>query len=154
MVHSVPFIIFIATQMAWKCSNKQRRWSERFWCNISRVQIQPLSIFIKNGPTRPLFRLFSVFSNRQYNFYNKSMWKNVMSTRPRLPSQPLSIFTQHLIAVNLPIKHSYKANENYSGPFIEMYLNNDNRVRYSNYGSLVSEATVVPQRPAKPEAFF
>ena len=23
------------------------------------------------------FRLFSVFSNKQYNFYNKYMWKNV-----------------------------------------------------------------------------
>ena len=29
------------------------------------------------GHPRPLFRLFSVFSNKQYNFYNKSMWKNV-----------------------------------------------------------------------------
>ena len=27
------------------------------------------------GQPRPLFRLFSVFSNKQYNFYNKSMWK-------------------------------------------------------------------------------
>ena len=31
----------------------------------------------KNGPTPASFRLFSVFSNKQYNFYNKSMWKNV-----------------------------------------------------------------------------
>ena len=29
------------------------------------------------GQPRPLFRLFFVFSNKQYNFYNKSMWKNV-----------------------------------------------------------------------------
>ena len=27
------------------------------------------------GQTRPLFRLFLVFSNKQYNFYNKSMLK-------------------------------------------------------------------------------
>ena len=35
------------------------------------------SIFL-NGPTRPLFNWFSVFSNKQYNFYNKSNWKNFM----------------------------------------------------------------------------
>ena len=29
------------------------------------------------GQPQPLFRLFLVFSNKQYNFYNKSMWKNV-----------------------------------------------------------------------------
>ena len=29
------------------------------------------------GQPRPLFNLFSVFSNKQYNFYNKSMQKNV-----------------------------------------------------------------------------
>ena len=27
------------------------------------------------GQPWPLFHLFSVFSNKQYNFYNKSMWK-------------------------------------------------------------------------------
>ena len=31
--------------------------------------------FFKNGQPRPLFRLFMVFSNKQYKFYNKSMWK-------------------------------------------------------------------------------
>ena len=30
-----------------------------------------------NAPTPASFCLFSVFSNKQYNFYNKSMWKNV-----------------------------------------------------------------------------
>ena len=30
---------------------------------------------LQMGQSRPLFRLFSVFSNKQYNFYNKSMWK-------------------------------------------------------------------------------
>ena len=30
---------------------------------------------LKNGPTRPLSCLFSVFSNKQYNIYNKSMQK-------------------------------------------------------------------------------
>ena len=33
--------------------------------------------FKKMGQPRPLFRLFSVFSNKHYNFYNKYMWKNV-----------------------------------------------------------------------------
>ena len=36
------------------------------WCLLHEV---------KNGPTTPLFRLLSVFSNKQYNIYNKSMWK-------------------------------------------------------------------------------
>ena len=29
------------------------------------------------GQPRPLFRLFLVFSNKQYNFCNKKLWKNV-----------------------------------------------------------------------------
>ena len=33
--------------------------------------------FLKMGQPRPLFRLFLVFSNKHYNFYNKYMWKNV-----------------------------------------------------------------------------
>ena len=40
----------------------------------------PLShcfFFKKNGSTPASICLFSVFSNKQYNFYNKSMWKNV-----------------------------------------------------------------------------
>ena len=39
----------------------------------------PNSLFFykKNGPTPAIFCLFLVFSNKQYNFYNKSMWKNV-----------------------------------------------------------------------------
>ena len=34
---------------------------------------------------RPLFHLFSVFSNKQHNFYNKSMWTNVMSIQYTAP---------------------------------------------------------------------
>ena len=37
------------------------------------------------GLPRPIFRLFSVFSNKQYNFYNKLMWKNVMSIQYTAP---------------------------------------------------------------------
>ena len=33
--------------------------------------------FLKNGPTPASFHYFRSFSNKQYNFYNKSMWKNV-----------------------------------------------------------------------------
>ena len=37
-------------------------------------------LFLKMGPPQPLFRLFSVFLNKQYNFfYYQSMWKNVMT---------------------------------------------------------------------------
>ena len=36
------------------------------------------SLFLKNGPTRPLFRLLSVFFKQtSIQFYNKLMWKNV-----------------------------------------------------------------------------
>ena len=28
-------------------------------------------VFLKNGPTRPLFHLFLFFSNTHYKFYNK-----------------------------------------------------------------------------------
>ena len=58
----------------------------RLRCHI----ICPNFLFFKNGPTpRPLFNLFSVFLNKQYNFYYKSMWKNVMSIQyPVLNSNP------------------------------------------------------------------
>ena len=35
-------------------------------------------VFKRMGQPRPLFSLFSVLSSKQYNFYNKSMWKNVV----------------------------------------------------------------------------
>ena len=53
-----------------------------------RQRLPPLinSYFLKKlGQPRPLFRLFSVFSNKQYKFYNKSMWKNVMSIQYPAP---------------------------------------------------------------------
>ena len=34
-------------------------------------------VLLKNGPYRAIFLIFSVFSNKQYNLYNKLMWKNV-----------------------------------------------------------------------------
>ena len=34
-----------------------------------------LYFFKKMGQPWPLFRLFFIFSNKQYNFYNKSIWK-------------------------------------------------------------------------------
>ena len=39
-----------------------------------------LVLLLKKGANPASFRLFSVFSNKQYNFYNKSMWKNVLMT--------------------------------------------------------------------------
>ena len=73
-----------------------------------------LSIVLKMGQSRPLFRLFSFFSNNhQNNFYNKSMWKNInpssirrrdsnprpfehesspITTRPGLPPSTLNCF--------------------------------------------------------------
>ena len=53
--------------------------------NISKYFVctkdfKSISILFKMGQPRPIFHLFLVFSNkRRYNFYNKSMWKNVMS---------------------------------------------------------------------------
>ena len=35
------------------------------------------STHLKMGQPQPLFHLFSVFSNKLYNFYNKWMWKHV-----------------------------------------------------------------------------
>ena len=37
------------------------------------------------GQPRPLFCLFSVFSKKQDNFHNKSMWKNVLSIQYMAP---------------------------------------------------------------------
>ena len=36
------------------------------------TEIKCSSLLLKNGPTRASFCLFLVFSNNQYNFYNKS----------------------------------------------------------------------------------
>ena len=44
----------------------------------NHCQIVSLFFFKKNGPTpASFFCLFSVFSNKHYNFYNKYMWKNI-----------------------------------------------------------------------------
>ena len=51
--------------------------------------------FKKKGQPWPLFRLFSVFSNKQYNFYNKYMWKNVH------PVYGAGIWTHNLQNVSL-----------------------------------------------------
>ena len=71
------------------------------------------------GQPRPLFCLFSVFSNKQYNFYNKYMWKNVhpvysagiqthkllwheslpITTRPRLPPKLIQVFVTSLLTL-------------------------------------------------------
>ena len=39
--------------------------------------------FFNMGRPRSLFRLFSVFSKKQYKFYNKSMWKMSFSSSVR-----------------------------------------------------------------------
>ena len=50
-------------------------------CNLSLLILSFL-----NGPTRPLFCLFLVFSSKHhYNIYNQSMWKNVMSIQYMVP---------------------------------------------------------------------
>ena len=61
-------------------------------CVMKRVENVLLALYDNSGQSykaslmvrilkmrrpRPLFRLFSVFSNKQYKFYNKSMLKNV-----------------------------------------------------------------------------
>ena len=58
----------------WKClCGLNPGETMRFLVRYSMI----LGIFLNRGQPQPLFCLFSVFSNKQYNFYNKSMWKNV-----------------------------------------------------------------------------
>ena len=47
-------------------------WSEA--CILTHLK--SFHLFFKMGQRRPLLYLFLVFSNKQYNFCNKSMWKN------------------------------------------------------------------------------
>ena len=74
--------LFVLSQTA----ERWNIWSSHsaIFLHISKQSPYPLTsaelffYFLKMGQPRPLFRLFSVFSNKhQYNFYNKSMWKNV-----------------------------------------------------------------------------
>ena len=44
-----------------------KQGAQRMWTTVLWV------LFLKMGQPRPLFHSFSVFSNKQYNFYNKSM---------------------------------------------------------------------------------
>ena len=43
--------------------------------SVAVLMLNWQQIFFKNGPTPASFSIFSVFSNKQYNFYNNSMWK-------------------------------------------------------------------------------
>ena len=55
-------------------------WGKRMWFeSISKAYKH---FVFKMSHSRPLFRLFSVFSNKQYNFYNTPMWK--MSCPPSI----------------------------------------------------------------------
>ena len=48
------------------------------YASLYVIYLISLHLFLKKmGQPRPLFRLFSIFSNKHYNFYNKYMWKNV-----------------------------------------------------------------------------
>ena len=47
-----------------------------------------------NGPIPVSFRLFSVFSSKQFNFCSKSIWKNVMSIQYLVPGfEPMASWT-------------------------------------------------------------
>ena len=59
--------------------------------------------FFKNGPTPASFHLFLVFSNKQYNFNNKSMWKNSCPSSIRhwdSNSQPSDCESQPIITID------------------------------------------------------
>ena len=55
--------------------------------------------------SRPLFCLFSVFSNKQYIFYNKSMWK--MSIQCTTPFESIKVFKGLLNVFNGPFPGSF-----------------------------------------------
>ena len=68
------FLVFQVTAQWWNLYFKD---NFLFRCSQS---------FLKLGQPRPLFHLFLVFSNKHhYNFYNRSMWKNVMSIQYMAP---------------------------------------------------------------------
>ena len=53
---------------------------------------QVIEIFIKNGPFLAYFLLFAIFSNKQYNFYNKLMRKIKLERHSNL--QPYIFYLQ------------------------------------------------------------
>ena len=54
-----------------------QKW-QKFARSGHTAQNRKFTVFLKKmGQPRPLFHLFTVFSNKHYNFYNKYMWKNV-----------------------------------------------------------------------------
>ena len=74
-------------------SQKQLGW---FFFNINHRTTSHNAIgsflFLKMGNSRPLFRLFLVFSNKHYKFFNNFMWKmsiqyTVLGFEPTTSSQ-------------------------------------------------------------------
>ena len=78
-----PLAVWLDTacwRMREHCRSNRKWWPkvESFSVSRSTERCRSTEIWkkIKNVPTRPLFRLFSVFSNKHhYNFYKKYMWK-------------------------------------------------------------------------------
>ena len=61
-------------------------WSANRLCHNQILPQKPNDFFLKKMvQPKPLFRLFSVFSNKQQSFNNKSMCKNVMSIQYTVP---------------------------------------------------------------------
>ena len=78
-----------------------------------------MDYFLKNGPSPASFCLFSVFSNKLYNFYYKSMWKSPSckwsrdSNRWYHESSPITT-TPGLIIMDSLITHKLRLKANHS----------------------------------------
>ena len=86
-IHLVK-IARVELNLSWTNFSVTLCWNNALWL-LKRTYVHN---FFKLDQPRPLFCLFLVFSNKQYNFYNKSMWK--MSIQyPALGFEPTTFGT-------------------------------------------------------------
>ena len=81
------------------------------------ITTQPLC-FLKIGQPRPLFRLISVFSNKQYNFNNKSMSKCLSGFR----THDLTNMSHHPKPLDQGSRQTQKKSYSNNGIFISAIL--------------------------------
>ena len=88
-----PPVLFCLDSAALLMLNEQQFYLF-FQIQTSQTGVQQYNdAILKNGHLRPLFHLFSIFTNKQYIFYSKLMWKmsiQYSNPQPDYESSPIT----------------------------------------------------------------